>query len=99
MNDPRGFVQTRIKAKKIAICSQPLTVMTFSRNSIQTSKFLWPQQGVHQIHPERQRNETRNCVFHISSRLPLEPLASLDEHPGNYKEGDDQQAVDDIKHS
>jgi hypothetical protein len=70
--------------------------MTFSRNSLQNSKFLRLQQRVQQIHSQRQRNEPGNCVFHISLS---EPLASLDEHPGNYEEGHYQQAVNDIKHS
>ena len=62
MKEPSGFAQARISRKKIAICNQPLVVMTFSRNS----ELLRPQQRVEQIYAERERNQSRNQVFHIS---------------------------------
>src|ERR1019366_9674607 len=91
INDPSGFAHARIRRKKIAICNQPLVVMALSR----TLKLLRLQKRVQQIHAERQRNQSRNKVVHISS---LEPLARLDHHPGHDKKGDYQQAVSDVRH-
>jgi hypothetical protein len=61
INDPSGFTHTRISAKKIAICNQPLAVMIFSRNS----KLFRLQQRIQEVNAQRQRNHSGNQVFHI----------------------------------
>ena len=62
IKDPSGFAHARIRRKKIAICNQPLLVMSVSRYS----KLLRLQERVQQIHAERQRNQSRNHVIHNS---------------------------------
>src|SRR5260221_7891114 len=66
MNAPNGFVHTRIRPKKSAICKIPIVVII-------PLELLRTQQGVNQENEQTQRCDTGNDVVHnvlLVSRLP-----------------------------
>src|SRR5450755_1846659 len=85
MNAPKGFVQTRISPRKIAICSIPTPVIVLS------SKLLRTKKRVDQVNKQSQRCDSGNNIVH-DELFSLQLVASLREGPA------DQQASTSDSH-
>ena len=90
INAPRGFVQTRISPKKIAICKTPMLVIKVSSELLRTEK------RVDQVNKQPQRRDSSNDVIHVFPLLQL--VAGLREDPANQQKCTANSYVEQVEH-
>ena len=95
-----------ISRKKIAICIQPLAVMNspLPRPTTRTSPASEARTGGTRRAPAKSIPQSGIPYFPFSSLTGLsvcrlELVARQDHHPGHDKKSDDQQTIDDVRHS